>query len=231
MKIEISEVVKNVFHAKFESQYELTSTFLRFQEYYESPMFQGKIFTLEEYKKWYIKNSPNGLITGDFTYYTDWAGFNLPSYILQPFYNGEFAPLSDKETMLLNLFEKINQDNEHYYIIGTFHDLKEDNATFRHEVAHGLFYTNPDYKNEVLKILDDMDSQTYNDIRDILLFTGYDDSVMIDEVHAFTFTAQKFLLKKGVDINRVKDIANKLQANFEIFYEAGEEQKIENENN
>jgi len=56
---------------------------LRFEEYYESPRFKGRIFTFDEYRKWYVKNSPKGKKTGRFTYYSDWSGFNIPSYALK----------------------------------------------------------------------------------------------------------------------------------------------------
>lgn len=73
------EILPHIFHVNFSSQEELASTFLRFQEHFESPSFKGKIFSLDDYKRWYIKHSPNGQKTGEFTYYSDWSGFNIPS--------------------------------------------------------------------------------------------------------------------------------------------------------
>lgn len=142
----IKEILKNVFQVKFPNQKELASTFLRFSEYYENPFFRGKIFTLEEFKKWYITNSAHGKKTGRFTYYADWDGFNLPSQILNKFYRGGFNPLSDKERKLLNAFK--NKRGINFYVIGTSKDVSQ--ATKKHEIAHGLFNTNPEYKKEVL---------------------------------------------------------------------------------
>src|SRR3990167_8171616 len=111
--IKLEEIIKNIFHLNVDTQEELTTTFLRFQEHYESPEFKGKIFTLEEFKKWYILNSPNGKKTGRFTYYEDWAGFNIPSEVLEPFYEGKFNPLADYEQKFLDLFKE-KRDGKFY---------------------------------------------------------------------------------------------------------------------
>ena len=63
MKINKRKIGNNIYLLMFENQFELCSTMLRFQEYYESPKFKNKIFTLEEYKKWYSKGNKK------FTYY------------------------------------------------------------------------------------------------------------------------------------------------------------------
>lgn len=67
----LTEILKDVFHLNYLTQEQLASTFLRFQEHYESPEFRGKIFTLDEYKEWYMTNSPNSIKKGIFTYYED----------------------------------------------------------------------------------------------------------------------------------------------------------------
>jgi len=99
LKIAKTNIRENIFLLDFETQEELTSTFLRFQEFYESPEFQGKIFTLQEYKAWYTK------LKGKFSYYTDWGGFNIPSRILESFYKGKFDPLSEAEKQFLDMFK------------------------------------------------------------------------------------------------------------------------------
>ncbi len=61
---------------------------------------------------WYAKRY------GNFTYYEDWAGFNVPSTAMQPFYEGKFDPLSEKERQLLQLFE--GTLSERFYVIGVY---------------------------------------------------------------------------------------------------------------
>jgi len=108
MIIRKKRVSDKLYFLHFQNQREMAETFLRFQEFYESPKFKGKIFTLENYKDWYRK------IKGKFSYYSDWDGFNLPSKILKPFYDGKFNPLSDKEKQLLSIFKKMKGN---YYIV------------------------------------------------------------------------------------------------------------------
>lgn len=50
MKIGAREIVDRIHVATFDTQRELCSTFLRFQEHYESPEFRGKVFSLAEYR-------------------------------------------------------------------------------------------------------------------------------------------------------------------------------------
>jgi len=129
-KIIKKSVTQKIFLLIFKKQEMLASTFLRFQEYYESPKFKGRIFRLEEYKKWYIKNSPQGQQTGKFTYYSDWNGFNIPSVVLKPFYEGKFNPLSQSEKELLKMFQN---KKEKFYIIGIHREKKNTEKTGSYE--------------------------------------------------------------------------------------------------
>ncbi|MDB5254555.1 MAG: hypothetical protein JWL80_621, partial [Parcubacteria group bacterium] len=105
------EVRPHVYLLEFQTQAELASTFLRFQEHYESPEFKGKIFTRAEFEKWYAGEN------GSFSYCSDWSGFNIPSIILEPFRAGSFNPLSLEEQNFLKHFEGLEHP---FYIIGTY---------------------------------------------------------------------------------------------------------------
>lgn len=172
----------------FDTQEDITSTFLRFQEHYESPEFKGKFFSLEEYKTWYIKNSPKGKKTGKFTYYSDWNGFNIPSYILEPFYSGKFSPLSSQENEFLELFK---DKQSPFYIIGIHKSIKKLGALLEHEIAHGLFYTDNNYKSEVLKILSKFDIEPIKAW--LRSNAGYHEQVLEDECHAYSIASVKEL--------------------------------------
>lgn len=69
----LSEVEKDIYVLTFKNPREMAYTFLRFQEYYESPEFQGEIFTIKQYRRWYVGQSK----TKNFSYYKDWGGFNM----------------------------------------------------------------------------------------------------------------------------------------------------------
>jgi len=180
MKIEHKILVDKVHLLIFENQRDITSTFLRFQEYYESPEFRRKIFSLKDFKKWYIKNSPNGIKTGKFTYYFDWNGFNIPSYILKPFYKGSFNPISIKEKKILDIF---NIEKGIFYIIGIHKESKTSDNVLKHEIAHGLFYTNKKYKKEIISLLSKFNLDKIKE--ELRSRAGYHEAVLDDEVQAY----------------------------------------------
>src|SRR5690242_20121476 len=125
-RITKNKLADRIYLVRFETQYELAATFLRVQEYYESPRFSGRVFSLEQYMDWYVAQF------GAFTYYQDWAGFNVPSTALQPFYEGKFDPLLEKEKRLLRLFKRLRG---RFYVIGVY-----DSGDLTHELAHALYF-------------------------------------------------------------------------------------------
>lgn len=190
LKIRKTEILPKVFLLEFENNIELGSTFLRFQEYYESPRFKGKIFTFKEFKKWYSNGKKS------FTYFTDWTGFNIPSYILKPFLEGKLDPLSDNERQLLGLFKEKND----FYIIGI---SKKSKHLLDHETAHGLYYTNKDYKKKIMNVLKKYDTSIIKD--EIRETGGYSEEVLDDEVHAWLLDIPQEL-KSEIPVRLKNDI-------------------------
>ena len=188
MRIQHQTLTDRIHLLIFDTQRDVTSTFLRFQEYYESPKFRGKIFSLEEFKAWYVQNSPKGRKTGKFTYYTDWNGFNIPSYVLRPFYSGKFDPFSEQEKEFLEIFK---DKQEPFYIIGVHRATKKLSSLLKHEVAHGLFYTDEDYRREVFAILSQFDIEPIK--VELRSKAGYHEQVLKDECHAHSIASIKKL--------------------------------------
>ena len=216
-KFELKNLGNNIYHVRFKAQIELASTFLRFQEYYESPKFRGRVFSLEEFQKWYIQNSPNGKKTGKFTYFTDWNGFNIPSEIMDPFFQGSFDPLSDQEKILLETFRRIR--TKKFYIIGT-HDKGSNNnqKTLKHEIAHGLYYTNQTYYSLIQKLIANLDSSIKERL---VLFlknsAGYHDDVIEDEIQAYLVSGYEKLEKFGVSLEGFNEAHRKFEEVFNKF--------------
>jgi hypothetical protein len=198
--VQVSEVAPRVFNLHFPTQYLMASTFLRFQEFYESPKFRGRTFTLEEFMDWYAATHPDGR----FSYYEDWGGFNIPSSVLDRFYAGDFDPLSEKEKALLALFS----GGRDFYLIGTS-GAGGDPETLRHEIAHGLYATNPAYRAEVQELLKTVDLGPVDRMLEKL---GYDESVWLDEAHAYLGDAPRDLRKEGVDPKPYAPLRRKLLA-------------------
>ena len=207
MGMGIRTVADRVYLVSFETQREAAQTFLRFQEHYESPRFKGKVFTLEGFKKWYVKNSPRGRKTGKFTYYSDWEGFNIPSDVLRPFYEGKFDPLSDQEKELLDLFE---DNRSRFYIIGVPRKIKNTRQLLKHETAHGLFYTNSRYRNEVMRIIRPFDLMKLR--KTISAQGSYHENVLEDE-------CQAYIISGDVDlkVDLPKELQRKLRSVFRKY--------------
>jgi hypothetical protein len=165
-------VIASLVLVRTRHQYTLASTFLRFQEHYENPKFRGRIFSLEEFMDWYAMKF------GNFTYYQDWSGFNIPSSVLKSFREGGFNPLSNKEKNLLELLADVP---EPFYMVGIY-GAKIDLPTLKHELVHGLYHTVPEYCERVRKILRPEEIRCFTEI---LKKMEYHPSVWQDETNAY----------------------------------------------
>ena len=165
------KVAKGIYLLRFRTQYELAATFLRVQEHYESPQFHGRTFSLEQYMDWYAAQH------GAFTYFQDWAGFNVPSTAFRPFYDGSFDPLSRKEKRLLRLFRNLQ---ERFYVIGIYDGGEK--GTLTHELAHALFFIDPAYRQAAREAMDEYDTSA---LENRLARAGYAKHVIPDEVQAY----------------------------------------------
>jgi len=214
MKFNITEPIKNIYHMNFGKQKDLCETFMRFQEFFESPQFRGKFFSIKAYKDWYRKTSPKGKKTGRFTYNKDWSGFNIPSYILQPFKEGKFDPLSKKEKLFLKEFA--DKDGR-FYIIGTFGSINL--STLAHEMAHALFYTESTYREKMIKLINNIPEKDLKKIHDHLGASGgYHPEVFEDETHAYvTINMEQLEKRHKISSEELWDIHRKMKRVFERY--------------
>ena len=56
----IRKVIPNVYCVTYDTQYDLCMSFVRIQEFYESPKFKGQYFTLEEYMDYWAEEFGSG---------------------------------------------------------------------------------------------------------------------------------------------------------------------------
>lgn len=176
----LSEVKPNIFFLDFKDPYNLAMHFVRFQEYYESPSkkFRCKDFDIFDFMEAYSKKYGNGI----FTYPKDWGGFNIPSKV---FYNCLIG-IKDKnkyDIAMADVYNKISVKTNSFYIIGSV-----GSEALAHEIAHGLYYTNKQYKKEMLDLVNNLDKSFYNKFTKYLIKIGYTKSVLKDEVQAYLST-------------------------------------------
>jgi len=205
-KVAIKEVSDSIFHLEFPTIHLMCSALIRFQEYYECPKFKNKIFTLEEYMDWYAEKF------GDFTYFQDVAGFNIPSYSLNEFYGGDFDPLTNKEKKILQVFEKTKKP---YYIIATSSASATQENDLIHEMSHGLYYINEEYHNRVKEILK---GQDLGDIYKWLGKKGYNKVHFLDEAHALLMEDSRSFSRSNFRASDYRSVRRLLRNNYDSHY-------------
>jgi len=190
-----------IYLVEAENRQILTETFMRFQEYYESPEFKGRVFTVEEFVHWYASKY------GGWTYSRDWYGFNIPSKIIETFRLGRFDPLSEKEKKLLDMCKNAVGD---FYVIGATPAAEYFKETVRHEFVHGAFHVNKSYQKEVTECLK---LHKISSVKKGLSKMGYHKDTFIDEANAY-------LLIEPETINEfvVKRDTQKLSSRLEIIF-------------
>ena len=184
MNIQVTEIQPRVILLKFESQYEIASTMMMLQEYYESPydnVFR-KIVSYEEYMETYAKD------TGNFTYFTDWSGFNIPGNIVRDYI--VFKSLVEdyiwnKEKQLFEIIKPyIQKYNEDFYVIAIHKE-----TDIKHELAHALYYLNKEYKERINKVINKR-LKYFKDKKKKLLKMGYRIDMIDDEQQAYFLEAK-----------------------------------------
>jgi len=240
MKIDykIEEVRPNVFAVIVKDHYHRAMLFCRVQEFYESPNpdFRGKNFSIWDYIEWYSREH------GDvFTYTFDWGGFNIPLKTAWECYEGKengkkqmYDSVRSMPDSWKSPYDEIMKDiiwnieskmfnkntnrptrNWNAYIIGT--DSTESD-TFEHEVCHGLYATNKEYKALVDEITETIEWQDYLKFEKNLLDMGYTAAVIPDEIQAYLSTNYEYTkFSKGVSKKKCKEFHKQYKKVFEQY--------------
>jgi hypothetical protein len=167
-----------------DNAYDLAMTFLRVQEFYESSsnVFRGGKFTLVEFMDWYSKNISE---TETFTYTEDWAGFNVPGDTIANCYkvNTEWTPY---DRVMLSVYSELSllEGDHPFYVIGA---RIQDKDVINHELAHGLFYADIEYRNKMIAMVEQLSfkQRFYDALMDEFHYTY---GVCIDEAQAYMAT-------------------------------------------
>lgn len=175
---------------QLEDSASLAEAMARFQEYYESPFddIRGKVFTMGQlWAKGSRSNLGINTYLGGNNYDPDWAGYNWPSHVLEPFLRGLFDPLTSYEQDIVNA---LKYRTDRFYVIGTSLDYREALA---HELCHAMYYISEGYKKEIDKVLALMDlTKVYR----VLINMGYCEEVLADEAQAYLIADGKWFIKE-----------------------------------
>jgi len=180
----IKEVRPRIFLFEFSNHYDMCMHFLRYQEFYESPSpkFRGKSFRILDFMKWYTFKYGNG----SFTYPNDWNGFNIPGDTINKVCQLGLPDQNPYDKEMLLAWNKCNSkaNGEPFYIIG----VVRGNKALNHEIAHGLFYLNKEYKKETVRLVKELPTSIRKTINDGLKKLGYTPKVYVDETQAYMST-------------------------------------------
>lgn len=194
---EVRVLGPGIIHVCYAHRYWMTSSWMRLQEYYESPLpgIRGEFFTHETFMDLYADSRD-----GRMDYFDMWAGFNVPGHIVDDFSDRFDHDLSMKERKLFADIFPHRYTYEKFYVIAT---LQNGECALRHEVAHGLYYLDQVYQNDMKAAVQELPKPVYRAMRRHLLDLGYDESTIVDEIHAYLIDdneAGEFEFNYGVEL-------------------------------
>jgi len=217
MKIDykIEEVRPNVFAVIVKDHYHRAMLFLRVQEFYESPNpeFRGKNFNIWDYIEWYSRRNKDV-----FTYPFDWGGFNIPLEVAYNCYDtlvDSYTPYDEVMENIIHQIYELNSDDCNGYIIGA---PSTDDDTFEHEVCHGLYATNKQYRELVDEVTIAIPLKDYQKFRNNLFKMGYNGIVIDDEIQAYLSTNYDYSkFSKGVSRKLCKELHKQYKQIFNRY--------------
>jgi hypothetical protein len=154
----------------------LDAMFLRFQEYYESPekQFRGQDFNKKDYLDWYSNKYESD-------YLDDWDGFNVPASIFKQVVNDKIFLTEGVGDLSQAELKLAGRAGDYKYVIGF---IEGDLETFRHELAHALYYIDPEYHLKANRALI-ANQESLSDLFDYLTDEGYSEDFLFDEAQAY----------------------------------------------
>ena len=224
MTLSIDEITDGVFHIETETQYEIASTFMRVQEFYESSFkgFRGHYFTHEQYMDAYAEFSDK-----KFTYFDDCIGFNIPGHAFNKWVKlFSKYELWEKEQDLIDLvYDNLTTKTDNFCVLGTYSEA-DDKYIIDHELSHAWYYLDPKYKRTMLKLVRKLPKAVKNQLINHLKEEGYSSRVHNDEIIAYmatnpmTYTAD--MIKSKIPWDKVLE--------FQLTFKEFKDEKIDEDN-
>jgi hypothetical protein len=217
VKGKVKEIRPYIYCVEIDDDYDRAMLFCRYQEFYESPYkkFRGKPFTWMEYMRFYKTTWKKRT----FTYPDDWSGYNIPSNVMERA-NDIFYKDTEYDVVMNNIYHYCAIDSQNknngtrcnWYLIGA---SSKDKGTTNHEIAHGLYFTNKEYKKNVTELIKNIKSKHYEKLKKKLIKMGYvdDKKIIDDEIQAFMSTG----LYNGMDTKELKVYEKEFRNNFKKF--------------
>ena len=213
--VELYHCGDHIWAIKSPDDYTRALMFMRPQEYYESsfPEIINQQFKVsqfvDKYKQHYGKK--------DFTYGSDWAGFNIPSTILEEcMFNIPEDEVNNWDKLMLSIINTIKElEGEHnYYLLGVD---ELSNYLLEHEFAHAMYFTLPEYKEEMNQLNNECDPTVRDMMCKCITEYGYADHVLPDELQAYMSTGLGSKMDQ-MNIPNIEEWCVKYKEVFDKYY-------------
>lgn len=220
--MKLTRLHKQILYFEFPSAREMTLTFFRISEHYESlyPNIREQRFTVEDFLETFMTED------GELTYFYSVYGFNVPGGSFKRFFERNQDHLTRREAALLDQVKSaVNYDIDDFYIIAT---ASADARTLDHELSHAFYYLDPEYRRRVDGLVTNaVRTDLINEFKEALAFMGYNNEVFSDEVGAFLCTGKMRKLRKELEVSAHRSDAlpfRNLFAEFKTRILSGEQQ-------
>jgi hypothetical protein len=198
-QIKLFEVYPKIFAVVIKDDKLRARVFMRYQEFYESDSdtFRGKGFKWTEFVNYYKQKTKNDILS----YHEDWTGYNLPCDSIESCIS-VIPDINFFDLIMFSIVDTIKSKvgNDKFYLIGIDQADGEDKSLIEHELAHGLWFSSPQYKAAQLINIDELPDYVDEPLRNKISGMGYGPNVIDDEIQAY--------LSTGIisPMNRIKDI-------------------------
>lgn len=209
-QIQLFEMYPKIFAVVIKDDRLRARVFMRYQEFYESDSdtFRGKGFKWKDFVKFYKEKTKNKI----FTYHKDWAGYNIPCNSIESCIS-LIPDLNFYDLIMFSVVDTIRNivGNDDYYLIGIDQSNGDDPSLIYHEVAHGLWFSSPEYKYQQKNNIEDMNPSVREQLSKKISGMGYGQNVIDDEIQAYLSTGV------GDNMRRIKDIKQAQLPFKEVF--------------
>lgn len=157
-----------------------------------------------------LYSNKNGLLD----YFGYWDGHNISKLTVRQFINTYHDQLTNREK---NVIEAIKDLKDTGYLIAM---KKGDKITLKHEMAHGLYFDTPLYKERADAILGTISKSIYNQLKKGLKKINYHDDVIQDEIQAYLTAYDKIEFKElfpSIPVSKVRKQIKELNDNYKSF--------------
>lgn len=209
-QIKLFEVYPNIFALVIKNDKLRARVFLRYQEFYESDSdsFRGKGFKWEDYINFYKEKTKKDY----FSYHEDFAGYNIPCDSIESCMT-KIPDLNIYDMIMFSVVDTIKKivGSNKYYLIGIDQHDGADQSLIYHELAHGLWFSDPTYRKTMSDAINEMDPNVKEQMIKKIAKMGYGDNVYEDELQAYLATG----LIEGM--NRIKNIKSETTKFHNLF--------------